>query len=85
MDVEAIAVLADSWFLASDEYVALLRHIAETESPSILAVTSGIAEDATGYWCTDLSRPGTDRNCTVLDMDGSYPFANEQNFIVYTI
>lgn len=157
MDVEAVAVLAESWFLASDEYAAQLsknsakrlgalgqmvtlareasglpqragtqgadrrrfafitdvsgqrynsslitvgythtracadavkifaRHIAETESPSILAVASGIAEDATGYWCTDLCRPGTDRSCTVLDMDGSYPFANGQNYIVYTL
>lgn len=157
MDVEAVAVLADSGFLANDEYVALLRkncarrlgafgqmvdlsrdasglgktpppggvephrfafltdvsgqryasslvtlgytharacadavkilarHLAETETPSILAVASGIAEDATGYWCTDLCRPGTERNCTVLDMDGSYPFKNGQNYIVYTV
>ena len=154
MDVEAVAVLAESWFLARGDYLALLRkncakrlgalgqmsslaleasglgqrsgaesgrrfafitdvsgqrydsslitvgythtracadavkifarHIAETESPAILAVASGIAEDATGYWCTDLCRPGTDRSCTVLDMDGSYPFANGQNYIVYT-
>ena len=63
----------------------LARPLAETEDPSILAVASGIAEDATGYWCTDLRRPGTDRNCTVLNMDGSYPFENGKNFVVYTV
>jgi hypothetical protein len=61
------------------------RHLAETEEPSVLAVASGIAEDATGYWCTDLGRPGTDRNCTVMDMDGSYPFENGKSFVVYTV
>lgn len=157
MDVEALAVLAESWFLASDENAALLRekcdkrlgalgqmvclareasglakrppvgrcesrrfafltdvtgqrfesslitvgythtracadavrilarHIAETEKPAVLSVASGIAEDATGYWCTDLRRPGTDRNCTVMDMDGSYPFAGGERFIVYSV
>lgn len=157
MDVEAVAVLAESWFLANDDYVELLhrncarrlgafaqmvglareasglgrgplpdgdeshlfafltdvsgqrynsslitlgytharacadsvkilaRHLAETERPSILAVASGIAEDNTGYWCTDLRRPGTDRNCTVLNMDGKYPFQNGQTYIVYTV
>ena len=69
----------------ADAVKIFARHLAETEDPSILAVAGGIAEDATGYWCTDLRRPGTDRNCTVLNMDGSYPFENGKNFVVYTV
>lgn len=69
----------------ADSVKILARHIIETENPSVLAVASGIAEDAQGRWTTDLRHNGAERNCTILDIDGSYPFENGQNYIVYSV
>lgn len=69
----------------ADSVKILARHIVETENPSVLAVASGIAEDIQGHWTTDLRHGGTDRNCTVLDIDGSYPFEGGQNYVIYSV
>lgn len=69
----------------ADAVKIFARHLAETEDPAVLAVASGIVEDGFGNWTTDLCRPGPDRNCTVMDMDGTYPFENGRRSIVYSL
>lgn len=69
----------------ADAVKIFARHLAETETPAVLAVASGIVEDGFGNWTTDLCRPGPDRNCTVMDLDGSYPFEKGRRSIVYSL
>lgn len=69
----------------ADAVKILSRHMVETEDPAVLAVASGISENIQGSWNTDLRGGGDDRNCTLLDIDGSYPFENGQNCIIYTV
>ncbi len=69
----------------ADAVKILARHMVETENPAVLAIASGISETVQGRWTTDLCREGDERNCTLLDIDGSYPFENGQNCIIYTV